>query len=319
MCREFGPPEKLSVEEVPDPEPGEGEIVVEVKAAAIGFPDVLTIQDLYQFKEQVPYVPGGEVAGVVSAVGPGVEGVAVGDRVCAGLRNGGFAEKAKAPAAASRPLPEGLAFEQATGLLYAYGTGLLGIRERGKLQAGETLLVLGAAGSVGIAAIEIGKLIGARVIAAASSPEKLELCRACGADELIDYSKEDLKQRTKELTGGQGADVVYDIVGGDYAEPALRAIGWEGRYLVVGFTAGIPKIPLNLALLKNCQIIGVFLGAMMGRDPGFVERTTREIDALCASGKLSPRIGATYSLDQAPQAFRDMMDRRAVGRLVITP
>ena len=189
MCREFGPPEKLSVEEVPDPVPGEGEIVVDVKAAAIGFPDVLTIQDLYQFKEQVPYVPGGEVAGVVSAVGPGAEGVAVGDRVCAGMRNGGFAEKAKTQAASARPLPGGLEFEQATGLLYAYGTGFLGIRERGQLQKGETLLVLGAAGSVGMAAIEIGKHLGARVIAAASSPEKLELCRACGADDVIDYAK----------------------------------------------------------------------------------------------------------------------------------
>ena len=319
MCREFGLPDKLTIEEVPDPEPGEGQLLIETKAAGLGFPDVLVIQDQYQFKQTPPFTPGGDVAGVVKALGPGVEGFAVGDRVAGGAPNGGFAELAVLGSGAVRKIPDALGFGEATGLLYAYGTGLYGLRDRGQLQAGETALILGAAGTLGVAAIEVAKSLGARVIAAASSPEKLELCRAVGADEVIDYASEDLKTRTKELTGGKGANVVYDAVGGDFAEAALRATAWEGRFLVIGFTAGIPSIPLNLALLKSCQIVGVFLGAMAGRDPNFSPRLMAEIDALVASGQLSGRVGRTYSLEQAPQAMQDMLDRQAVGKIVIEP
>jgi NADPH2:quinone reductase len=319
MCREFGPPEKLTLEDVPDPVPGEGEVLIETRAAALSFPDVLIIQDQYQFKQTPPFTPGSEVAGVVKALGPGVEGIALGDRVCGGSANGGFAELGLLKAEQARSLPEGLGFGEATGLLYAYGTGFYGLRERGELQAGETALILGAGGTLGIAAIEIAKHLGARVIAAASTPEKLELCRACGADEVIDYSKESLKDRTKELTGGVGADVIYDSVGGDFAEAALRATAWGGRFLVIGFTAGIPQVPLNLALLKGCQIVGVFLGAMMGREPELGARLMAEIDGLCAAGKLSGRVGARYSLRDAPQAMRDMLDRKSVGKVVIEP
>jgi NADPH2:quinone reductase len=319
MCREFGLPDKLSVEEVPDPEPEKGEVLIETRAAALSFPDVLIIQDAYQFKQSTPFTPGSEVAGVVKAVGPGVEGYAVGDRVCGGTASGGFAELAVLKTAQARSLPSGLGFGEATGLLYAYGTGIYGLRERGNLQAGETVLILGAGGTLGIAAIELAKNMGARVIAAASTAEKLALCRECGADEVIDYSKESLKERTKELTGGAGADVVYDSVGGDYAEAALRATAWGGRFLVIGFTAGIPQVPLNLALLKGCQIVGVFLGAMMGREPQLAAELMAEIDGLCAAGKLSGRVGARYPLAGAPRAMQDMLDRKSVGKVVIEP
>ena len=232
---------------------------------------------------------------------------------------GGFAELAVVSAAQVRQLPDGLGFAESTGLLYAYGTALYGLRERGQLLAGQTVLILGAAGTLGVAAIETAKYLGARVIAAASTREKLELCRACGADELINYAKEDLKTRTKELTAGAGADVVYDSVGGDYAEAALRATAWEGRFLVIGFTAGIPRIPTNLVLLKSCQMVGVFLGAMTARDPALSQRLLEEIDGLCAEGKLSGQVARTYSLEDAPQAMRDMLDRKTVGKIVITP
>ncbi len=319
MCREFGPPEKLRVEVVPDPVPGAGELLIEIRAAALSFPDVLIIQDAYQFKQTPPFTPGSEVAGVVRALGPGVEGYKVGDRVCGGTGSGGFAELAILGSEQARALPGKLGFGESTGLLYAYGTGFYGLRERGGLKSGETALILGAGGTLGIAAIEIAKHLGARVIAAASTAEKLELCRACGADEVIDYAVEDLKQRTKELTGGAGADVVYDSVGGDYAEASLRATAWGGRFLVIGFTAGIPKVPLNLALLKGCQIVGVFLGAMMGREPELGARLMREIDGLCGEGKLSGRVGGRYSLDDAPKAMRDMLDRKSLGKIVIEP
>ncbi|MGA1073653.1 MAG: NADPH:quinone oxidoreductase family protein, partial [Ilumatobacteraceae bacterium] len=268
VCKEFGPPENLVVEEVDDPVPGPGQLLIEVEAAAVTFPDTLMLEDKYQFKTGLPYTPGTEGAGVVVGFGAGVEGWAVGDRVVGGLgTTGAFAERMVIPALAARRLPDGVSFEAVTGLNYAYGTTLYGLKYRADLQPGETLLVTGAGGSVGLSAVEIGKLLGARVIAAASSEEKLDLCRARGADETINYSTENLKDRAKELTGGTGVDVVYDCVGGPLAEQALRAIGWEGRFLVIGFTAGIPSIPLNLALLKSCQIIGVFYGAMTAREP----------------------------------------------------
>lgn len=320
VCRAFGPPEKLVVEELPDPVPGPGQVLIDVEAAAVTFPDCLMIEDKYQFKAQPPFVPGGEVAGVVAGLGEGVEGFSVGDRVIGSLGVvGGFAEKAVAPAGGTRPLPDGVDFAESTGLLYAYGTGYYGLRYRGALQPGETLLVLGAGGNVGLAAVELGRLLGARVIAAASSEAKLALCRERGADETIDYSTEDLKERAKALTDGRGCDVVYDVVGGDYAEAAIRAMAWGGRYLVIGFTAGIPRIPLNLTLLKSCQIVGVFFGAMVAREPQTRDTVVRDLLDLTASGRLRPHVSRRYSLDDAAQALRDMLDRKAVGKLVVEP
>jgi NADPH2:quinone reductase len=320
VCNEFGPPENLVVEELADPTPGAGEVLVEVKASAVTFPDTLMLEDKYQFKASPPYVPGGEVAGVVSALGEGVDDLAVGDRVVGGLGvTGGFAELAVVPAAGARVLPDRIGFAESTGLNYAYGTTLYGLKYRGELQAGETLLILGAGGNVGLSAVELGKLMGAKVIAAASSEEKLDLCRERGADETINYATENLKDRAKQLTGGQGCDVIYDCVGGDYAEAALRAIGWGGRFLVIGFTAGIPSIPLNLALLKSCQIVGVFYGAMTARDPGLRDSISQELIDLTASGRISPHVSGRYSLDDAGQALRALMDRKALGKVVIEP
>jgi len=319
VCREFGPPENLRVEDLAEPSPGPGELLVEVRAASATFPDALLVQDKYQYKAELPFVPGGEAAGVVVALGDDVSGFEPGDSVCCGMLSGGFAERAVAKAAVARQLPAGLDFRAAPGVLYSYGTALYALRDRGNAQPEESLLVLGAGGALGIAAIETGKLLGARVIAAASTPEKLELARNSGADELIDYSCEDLKQRAKELTDGKGVDLVFDSVGGDYAEAALRATAWEGRFLVIGFTAGIPRIPLNLPLLKGCQIVGVFLGAQSGRDPAWSQAMQQELDMLCAEGKLKPQVGRAYSLEQTPQALRDLIDRKALGRLVVTP
>ena len=320
VCNAFGPPENLTVEECPDPEPGEGQLLVEVKAAPVTFPDTLMLEDKYQFKAPPPYIPGGEVAGVVVAVGEGVDGWAVGDRVSGGLGvTGAYAERAVVTASQARRLPENVGFAEATGLNYAYGTTLYGLKYRGQLTEGETLLILGAGGNVGLSAVELGKIMGARVIACASTEEKLDLCRARGADETINYATENLKERAKELTAGTGVDVVYDCVGGEYAEQALRAIGWEGRFLVVGFTAGIPSIPLNLTLLKSCQVVGVFYGAMTSRDPELGAAVTNELIDLTASGTLAPYVSGRYSLEDAGVAMRTMMDRKAAGKLVIEP
>jgi NADPH2:quinone reductase len=320
VCPAFGPPENLFVEERPDPVAGAGQLLVEVHASAVTFPDTLMIEDKYQFKAAPPYVPGGEVAGVVTAIGEGVEGWAVGDRVLGGLgTTGGYAELAVIPAGGARRLPESVAFEVATGLNYAYGTTLYGLKHRGQLREGETLLVLGAGGAVGLSAVELGKLMGARVIAAASSEDKLDLCRERGADETINYATEDLKERAKELTGGNGVDMVYDCVGGEKAEQALRAIAWEGRFMVIGFAAGIPKIPLNLTLLKSCQIVGVFYGAMTVRDPELANEITEELIDLVATGKLRPHVSERYPLERAGEALRSLMDRTALGKVVIAP
>jgi NADPH2:quinone reductase len=320
VCKQFGPPEKLVIEEVAAPTPGPGEVLIDVQAAAVTFPDCLMIEDKYQFKAQPPFVPGGEVGGVVAALGEGVEGLAVGDRVVGNLGLvGGFAEQAVASAGGTRKIPDAAGVAESTGLLYAYGTGYYGLKHRGELQPGETLLVLGAGGNVGIAAVELGVLMGARVIAAASSDEKLALCRERGAEMTINYEVEDLKARAKELTDGKGVDVVYDAVGGDYSESALRAIAWGGRFLVIGFTAGIPKIPLNLLLLKSCQVVGVFLGAMVSREPETRDSIVRDLLEFTSSGKLQPHVSRRYSLDEGPQALRDLMDRKAVGKVVVDP
>lgn len=320
ICKAFGPPENLVVEDVPVPVAGPGQLLVEVRASAVTFPDTLMLEDKYQFKAPPPYTPGGEVAGVVSVVGDGVSGFAVGDRVVGGLgTTGGYAEFSLVAAAGARKLPDGVGFAESTGLNYAYGTTLYGLKYRGNLKAGETLLILGAGGSVGLTAVELGKLMGARVIACASSEEKLQLCRERGADETINYATEDLKERAKELTGGAGVDVVYDCVGGAYAEAALRATGWEGRFLVVGFTAGIPSVPLNLTLLKSCQIVGVFYGAMTARDPALRDAIVAELIELTATGKLRPHVSGRYPLERAGEALRSLMDRKALGKVVIEP
>jgi len=320
VCKAFGPPEELVVESMDDPVAGPQQLLVDVSAAAVIFPDTLMLEGKYQYSAAPPYVPGGEVAGVVIGVGDGVTGWSVGDRVLGALgATGGYAELAAISAASARRLPESVDFAAAAGLNYAYGTTLYALQHRGALREGETLLILGAGGSVGLSAVEIGKIMGARVIAAASTEEKLDVCRQRGADETINYSTEDLKNRAKELTDGKGVDVVYDCVGGDYAEQALRAIAWEGRFLVIGFTAGIPSIPLNLTLLKSCQIVGVFYGAMTAREPArAAEISDRLIDWL-ASGKLQPYVSARYPLDRAGEALRSMMDRTVVGKVVIAP
>ena len=320
LCNAFGPPEDLVVADVSDPSPGPGEVLIEVKAAPVTFPDTLMLEDKYQFKADLPYVPGAEVAGVVTSLGEGVDDVEVGTRVVCGLGSvGGYAELAVAKASSVRRLPDGVGFAESTGLLYAHGTTYYGLKERGHMQEGETLLVLGAGGHVGLSAVEIGKLMGARVIAAASTEEKLDLCRERGADETINYAEENLKDRAKELTGGAGVDVVYDVVGGDYAEQALRAIGWEGRFLVIGFTAGIPSIPLNLTLLKSCQIVGVFYGAMTARDPVLANQIAEDLLQWVADGQLRPHISASYGLDGAAAALRSLMDRTSIGKIVIEP
>ena len=320
VCREFGPPERLVVEDVDDPRPAAGQLLVTVAASAVTFPDTLMLEDKYQFKATPPYIPGGEVTGVVAAIGDGVEGWTVGDRVVGGLGTiGGYAELAAVPAMSARRVPDSVDLAVVAGLNYAYGTGLYGLKHRGELRAGETLLVLGAGGAVGLAAVELGRLLGARVIAAASSAEKLELCREHGADETIDYSTEDLKVRAKELTDGQGVDVVYDCVGGERAEQALRAIAWEGRFLVIGFAAGIPSIPLNLTLLKSCQIVGVFYGAMTARDPALSAAISEELLGMVASGDLRPHVSGRYPLERAGEALRLLIDRKAVGKVVVTP
>jgi NADPH2:quinone reductase len=320
VCKAFGPPENLVVEEVDDPTAGPGQVLVDVKAAAVTFPDTLMLEDKYQYKAKPPYIPGGEVAGVVAGLGDGVDTFSVGDRIVGGLgTTGGFAELAVVPAAGSRVLPDNVGFGESTGLNYAYGTSLYGLKYRGELKPGESLLVLGAGGNVGLSAVELGKLMGARVIAAASSEEKLDLCRERGADETINYATENLKDRAKELTGGQGVDVVYDCVGGEYAEAALRATAWEGRFLVIGFTAGIPSVPLNLTLLKSCQIVGVFYGAMTARDPVLRDKVSSELIELTSSGRLRPHVSGRYSLDEAGKALRARMDRKALGKVVIEP
>lgn len=320
VCKEFGPPENLVVEEVDEPVPGPGQLLIDVEAAAVTFPDTLMLEDKYQFKTGLPYVPGTEGAGVVAAIGEGVEGWSVGDRVVGGLgTTGAFAERMVVPALAARHLPDGVSFEAATGLNYAYGTTLYGLEYRADLQPGETLLITGAGGAVGLSAVEIGKLMGARVIAAASSEDKLQLCRERGADETINYATEDLKERAKELTDGHGVNVVYDCVGGDTAELALRAIAWEGRFLVIGFTAGIPSIPLNLALLKSCQIVGVFYGAMTAREPDKNAAISNQLVEWVANGDLRPHVSGRYPLEQAGEALRALIDRQAAGKLVVTP
>jgi NADPH2:quinone reductase len=318
-CHELVGPSALRVDDVETPAPGAGEVRVDVRAAGVNFPDVLITQGKYQFKPPPPFVPGGEIAGVVDAIGPGVTTVAVGDRVAATMLFGAFAERVVVPEAAVARLPEAVSFEIGAALLLTYATTMHALVDRARLRAGETLLVLGAAGGVGTAAIEIGKCLGAVVIAAASSPAKLEHCRAHGADHVIDYAKEDLKQRAKELSGG-GVDVVYDPVGGEMTEAALRTMAWAGRHLVVGFASGtIPKIPANLLLLKSCELVGVFWGAFAMRSPAENRAHVEQVLAWLAEGRVRPHVDAVLPFDRAPEALERLARREVMGKLVLTP
>jgi NADPH2:quinone reductase len=319
VCPELGPPGNLRVEERPDLVPGEGEVVIDVEACGVNFVDTLMIQGLYQVKPTPPFVPGSEVAGTVAALGEGVTEVAVGDRVVAAPGLNGFAEQVRVRASTLQPVPEGMDMATAATFMQSYMTALFALRNRGNLRAGETLLVLGAAGGVGLAAIDVGKALGARVIAAASTEEKLALCRERGADETLDYSTEDLKLRAKELSGG-GVDMVYDPIGGDYAEPALRAIAPGGRYLVIGFAAGeIPKFRLNLILLKSCQVVGVDWGGTASRDPEGNRQLLADLTAMIEAGKVKPAMPTTYPLARAGEALTALVERRMAGKVALLP
>lgn len=320
LCKSWGPPESLAVEEVAEPEPAPGEVIVDVKAVGLNFFDTLIIRGKYQFKPDLPFSPGAEVAGVVSALGRNVKGLSEGDRVLAHLYWGGCREKVSAPAEGIVPLPPSIPFAVAAGLTITYGTTIHALADRANLKSGETLAVLGAAGGVGQAAIEIGKIMGARVIACASSPEKLDFCRGLGADETINYTQEDLKEALRRSTGGKGADIIYDAVGGASSEPALRAIAWNGRFLVVGFAAGdIPRIPLNLVLLKGCQIVGVFWGEHIKREPERHRTSMAKILNWCASGKIKPHVHEAYRLEDTPAALQAIARREVKGKAIVTP
>ncbi len=318
LCKAYGPPESLVIEDIEPLKPRRGQAVIDVRACGVNFPDTLIIQGKYQFKPATPFSPGNEVAGVVKEVGEGVENVRVGDRVIAFTGWGGFAEEVVADAARLIPMPGGMDFTTAAAFVMVYATSHYALKDRAQLKPGETLLVLGAAGGVGLAAVELGKVMGAHVIAAASTNEKLEVCKQHGADEVINYTTEDLKERVKQLTPGKGVDVVFDPVGGDYSEAALRGMAWGGRFLVIGFTSGdIPRIPLNLPLLKGCSIVGVFWGAFSGRDPRRSQEHLQELLTWFAEGKLKPHISASYPLEQAAQALNDVMERKVMGKVVL--
>lgn len=321
-----GGPETLVLTDVPDPMPGPGQLLVRVRACAINYPDVLIIEDKYQFKPARPFAPGGEIAGEVAALGDGVTGWSVGDRVIAMLGHGGLQERVLVDAKAALRLPPERSFAEGAALILTYATSIHALLDRGRLQAGQTLLVLGAAGGVGLAAVELGKAHGARVVAAVSSEEKAGAARDAGADEAIVYGRgpfdkdasRALANQFKEAVGPAGADVIYDPVGGDYAEPALRSIAWEGRYLVVGFPAGIPRLPLNLTLLKSCDVCGVFWGAFAARDPGANAAHLDTLFRLWSEGKIAPKVSRTWPLAQGGDAIAHMAARAAVGKLVVT-
>jgi len=321
-----GGPATLKLSEVEDPVPGPGQLLVRVRACAINYPDVLIIEDKYQFRPERPFAPGGEIAGVVELAGEGVTGWDKGDRVIAMLGHGGLAEKVLVPAAMALPLPEGRGFEEGSALILTYATTIHALLDRGRLEPGETLLVLGAAGGVGLAAVELGKAYGARVVAAVSSAAKAEAARSAGADDVIVYPRgpfdkegaKELAQQFKQAVGPNGADLVYDPVGGDYTEAALRAIAWEGRLLVIGFPAGIPKLPLNLTLLKSCDVRGVFWGAFAARDPAANAAHIATLFRLWAEGKIAPKVSRTWPLARGGEAIAHMAARQAVGKLVVT-
>lgn len=318
VCEEFGLPATLKYKDVALLKPAENEVLISVKACSVNFPDTLIIQGLYQFKPTLPFIPGSDIAGIVKEIGKNVTALKVGDPVFGFAMNGGFAEEVLVQSNAIFPKPKNMDFPIAASFLMAYGTSYHALKDRAKLQKGETLVVLGASGGVGLAAVELGKLMGAKVIAAASIDEKLALCTQHGADLTINYEKEDLKKRIKEITNGKGADVIYDPVGGPYSEQALRATAWEGRLLVVGFATGtIPKISLNLALLKGCQIVGVFWGNFAIQFPKKNYQNTMELMQWFSQGELKPHIHQIYPLKETSKALEEMMQRKVKGKIVI--
>ncbi len=320
LCKAYGAPEDLVLEDVAEPVPGEVEVLVDVKATALNFPDVLMIAGKYQSQPPFPFSPGGEIAGTVLETGSGVREFAPGDKVFGGVGHGGFAERVAVSARSLQPLPESMSFVEASGISTTYGTSYYALQQRAALQPGETLLVTGAAGGVGIAAVQLGKAMGARVIAAASSEQKLAVAKDSGADELIDYGDGQLKDKVKALTGGKGADVIYDPVGGALFDQCLRCINWYGRILVIGFAAGdIPKAPINLILLKSCQVVGVFYGAWSARAPDENRANFRDILAFHAAGKIKPVVGGVHPLENYAEALNDLAQRRAIGKIVVTP
>jgi NADPH2:quinone reductase len=320
LCKRYGGPDDLAVEDIAEPVAGPGEAIVDVRAAALNFFDTLIIAGKYQTKPAMPFSPAAEFAGVVKSLGPGVEGVKAGDRVLGYLGYGAARERVVVKADQLIPIPDALDFDRAAGLVVTYGTTLHALKDRAHIREGETLAVLGASGGVGLAAVELGKAMGARVIACASSDDKLAFAKKHGADDTINYATDDLKEALRRVTGGKGADVIYDPVGGAYAEQALRSIAWQGRFLVVGFAAGeIPKIPLNLALLKGCDIVGVFWGSFVERDPAGHRANTRQILDWVVSGKLSAHVQATYPLADAATALKALAARKVMGKIVLHP
>ena len=318
LCKSLEGPEAIVIEEIADPVPGPDEVVVRVRAAALNFLDTLITRGKYQFKPDLPFSPAAEIAGVVEAVGANVRDLKAGQRVCGYIAWGGAREKVAVPAKLMIPIPEGVRDAAAAGISVTYGTAMHGLKDRGGLKAGESVAVLGASGGAGLAAVEIAKLMGARVIAVASSAEKLAICREHGADELLNYATSDLKAGLRELTGGKGVDVVYDCVGGDYSEAALRSIAWGGRLLVIGFAAGaIPKIPLNLFLLKNAAAVGVFWGEMIMREPEQHRANMIEVLDWCAKGRLKPHVHATYPLARIGEAITALDKRQVTGKLIV--
>lgn len=318
LCKSFGEPENLVMEEVPSPTPGPGEVLVDVHASSVNFPDVLMVAGKYQSQPPFPFSPGGELSGVVAAVGQGCERFKPGDRVFGGTGHGGFAEQVALPESRLRAMPERMSFAEAAAISTTYGTSYYALKQRAALQPGETLLVLGAGGGVGLAAVELGACMGARVIAAASTREKLAAAEAAGAQDLIDYSDGQLKDKVKALTDGRGADVIYDPVGGALFDQCMRSINWYGRVLVIGFAAGdIPKVPINLILLKSCQVIGVFYGAWSAKCPEENDRNFEEMLALFAAGKIKPMIGRRFAFADHAKALRCLSERQAIGKVVV--
>jgi NADPH2:quinone reductase len=319
LCKSHDGPDAVVIADIPDPTAGEGEVVVRVRAAALNFFDTLMLRNKYQFKPPLPFSPCAEIAGDIDSVGPGVTGFKAGDRVAASIGHGGAREKAVVKAAQLTRMPDKLAYADGSGLTVVYGTTLHALRDRGKLQPGQTLAVLGASGGVGLSAIELGKIMGARIIACASSPEKLAVCKQHGADVLIDYNKEDLKEALRKATDGKGVDVVYDAVGGPYAEPAIRSMAWEGRFLVIGFAAGeIPKVPFNLMLLKSCDVVGVFWGEWSRRNPKLAAADIQQIYQWAADGKIKSSVHKTYPLERIVDALKAFERREVTGKAVIT-
>ncbi len=319
LCKSLDGPDALVVEDIAEPEAASGEVIIAVRAVGLNFLDTLMTRGKYQFKPELPFSPGGEIAGEITQVGADVDGLAVGDKVCAFVSWGGAREKLAVNAQSVIKVPAGVAMEAAAGVSVTYGTAMHGLRDRGRLQAGESVAVLGAAGGAGLAAVEIAKLMGARVIAAASSQDKLAVCRQHGADLLLDYCDGDVKQALRDMTDGAGVDVIYDCVGGPYAEPALRAIAWLGRYLVVGFAAGdIPRFPINLMLLKSCDVVGVFWGQEVVRNPERHRANMEQVLSWVAAGKLKPHVHATFPLDATGEAIK-LLDQRVVrGKVIVT-